>query len=58
MTTGYLQFSEQQQDQQNYDYESKPAAAIIACAVERTAANSAKAPEQGNNQNDQYYGSD
>jgi hypothetical protein len=46
-----LQFSQQKQDQQDYDYESKPAAAIITSAVERAAANAAKAAEQGDNQN-------
>ena len=40
-----LQFSHQQQDEQDYDYESKPAAAIITGAVERAAADTAKAAE-------------
>jgi hypothetical protein len=57
-TAGWLQFSEQKQDQQDYDYEPKPAAAIIAGAIERTAANAAKASEQGDDQYDQNYGPD
>lgn len=57
-TTGCLQLSEQNKDEQDYDHESKSAAAIIAGAIERTAANAAKAPEKGDDQNDQYYGSD
>ena len=40
-----LQFSKQKQDQQDYDYKSKPAAAIVTGAVERTAANAAEAAE-------------
>jgi hypothetical protein len=57
-TTGCLQLSEQNKDQQDYDHESKSAAAIIAGAIEWTATNAAEAPEQGDDQNDQYYGSD
>jgi hypothetical protein len=40
-----LQFSHQKQDQQDYDYESKAAAAIITGAVERAAPDAAKAAE-------------
>jgi len=40
-----LQFSKQKEDQQDYDYESKPAATIIASAIERPTANSTKAAE-------------
>ena len=40
-----LQFSKQQEDQQDYDHESKPAATIISSAIERPAANSTKAAE-------------
>jgi hypothetical protein len=40
-----LQFSKQKQDEQDYDHEAQPAAAIVAGAVERTAANATKAAE-------------
>ena len=53
-----LQFSHQKQDEQDNDYKSKPTASIITGAVERPAADSAKAPEERYNLNNQYYGSD
>jgi len=54
-----LESSEQQQDQEDHDDKAEAAAAIISGAVERPAANTAKAAEQGdnkNNENDCSYG--
>jgi hypothetical protein len=45
--TGGLQFSEQNEDQQNDDHQSKAAATVVTRAVEWTAANATEAAEQG-----------
>src|ERR1700731_304586 len=44
---------EQQQDQQNNDDEAEAAAAVVAGAIERSAADTAEAAEQGDHENDQ-----
>ena len=50
--------SEQQQYQQDDDDEPEAAAAIVSGAIERPAANAAKAAKQGDNKNDEYDRSD
>src|SRR6476619_1443454 len=49
--------AEQNQDQQDDDHETESAAAVIAGAVERTAADSTEDAEQRNDQDDQDDGS-
>jgi hypothetical protein len=46
------QLPEQQQDQQDHDYEAEAATAVIAGAVERSAADAAETAEQGDYEND------
>jgi hypothetical protein len=50
--TSCLQPAKQKKDQQDHDHQTEAAAAIIAGAVKRTAADAAKATKQSDNQDD------
>ncbi len=45
--------AKQQENQQNDDHQTETATAVVACAIERSAAQTAESPQQRDHQNDQ-----